>query len=131
VDAEIDDSGVLGSGSLTVLENYGLSTESALLTADLSRFGFQPDGTSGDPTFEFEGNVTGGALMMDFGGSGTPVGMKLHAYGSFSGGFAVDYDSTDLSNVADIFPTPEPGALVLVVLAGLVCAWRRPGCRGG
>jgi hypothetical protein len=121
--ADVDNAGVLSSGSVSIGD-----ASQMLLTADLLKFGFEPDGSSGAPTFEFLGSVTGGSLASDFHGIGAPVGVKLHGASSlFAGDMTQNYSNNGGSSNT-FSALPEPGTLTLLAggvasLAGMV--WRR------
>lgn len=132
--ADVDSSGVMDPSAATLTIRGEISPDplTDLLTADLDRFGFVPDGSVDPPLFEFEGEVTGGSLAADYGGLGAPVGVTLSADSpDFQGNFTVDYTSNPAVTVSDVFATPEPTVVALVVLTGLACAWRRPRHRAG
>jgi hypothetical protein len=129
ITATITDGGMLSGGSLSIqggVSGFGPT----LLTGDLVGFGFFDGG--GD-LFEFLFTVTGGDLATPafYGDPGTVAGLIINANGSsFTGSFGQSFDNNGgmpgfglgSSNTA---PIPEPGAMLLLLIAGGLLARRR------
>ena len=131
--ATIDGSGNATAGTLSIgggVLGFGPSLLEGTLAPGNS-FGFQ-DG--GGPLFEFLFTITGGELAPLFMEQGNTVGVILSGTG-FGGSFNSDFDNLiggipgtgfAVSDVAVLIPAP--GALALLVLAGVAARRRRRPC---
>ena len=121
--AQINDQGELLSGTLTLTD---ASTSTLLLSADLTDFGFVPDGSVGTPVFEFIGTTTGGSLEPQFDDWGKGIGTIVSGASTFSGDFLSDYTSTASDGRADTFMNiPEPASMTLLLAGALALVARR------
>jgi hypothetical protein len=87
-----------------------------LLTGQVTKFGYANN--SPNRLFEFVFLVTGGSQMAYF---GTTVGIIFDSITGFHGSFATNF-TTSINGNSDTFAVPEPSALMLVLVAGLVAA---------
>jgi len=132
--ATIDASGNASNASLTVTGattgGSGSGSDEVLLTgADLMEFGFYPDGSTGNPTFEFLFASVGGSLAPDLGG--WPLGVIITATdpsNQFSGSFTVDY-RTELAQSDSFGYAPEPASMSVFAAGAIALALRRARAR--
>ena len=137
LDAVIDDSGVLQSGTLTITGNVDRSPDypsGTLLSVNLTDFGFNEPGPSNGgnvaPVFEFVGVATGGVLFSEMKGKGNQVGIILTSFqDNFTGEFDVsyrNYNGVAADGQADTFRmVPEPASLSLLLAGALTLVARR------
>ncbi len=89
-----------------------------LLTGEVTRFGYSE--TAPYRLFDLLFSVTGGSLQSDF---GSQVGLIFDAVSyqagkAFTGSFATDFAGAGFGN-GDLFLTPEPASLALLLAGGL------------
>ena len=137
LDAVIDDTGVLQSGTLTITGNVDRSPDypsGTLLSVNLTDFGFNEPGPSNGgnvaPVFEFVGVATGGVLFSEMKGKGNQVGIILTSFqDNFTGEFDVsyrNYNGVAADGQADTFRmVPEPASLSLLLAGALTLVARR------
>jgi hypothetical protein len=116
LDAVIDDTGALTSGTLTingiVLDGIAPPPAADLLIVDLTDFGFS--GTGASTIFEFIGDTTGGSMAGLFDNG---VGVILNpGTTDYAGLFTSDFVGS--SGTVDAFYVPEPATMILL-LGGL------------
>lgn len=120
--AIIDDAGNFSGGNFTIGGTVGSFNSGTLLSGDLTAFGFE----SGNPSFEFALNVTGGDAMSLYGNAGlTLSGMNTAT--SFAADFVRDFAYSDAKTVvpAAVVPVPAAAWLFGSGLIGLVGVARR------
>lgn len=133
LEADIDSTGHLTNGTITI-DSYFMATGN-MISGNLTDFGFSGFQQSGNGTFEFKFDVTGGFLAASYGSTTggviiTSVDTEYKNDNSlFAGDFARDFYNTDSGNdgsgasYSDTFPVaaaPTPavfsGGLGLLVL---------------
>ncbi len=134
--AEVDDTGALLDGTLTIHGKVGFfdgstmnwvagsaTTTEDILVADLTDIGFTESGASLH-ILEFlsDGGVTGGALAGAFGGK---VGTIIAPAGDFDGAWDQDFTGGGSGASIDTFAVPEPATLALLVGGFVTAALRR------
>ena len=130
LNAIIDGTGKATSGNITIMGTIldGDPTHTGtLLTGTLQSFGFVPDGSPGDPYFEFLFASSGGALTSDFGGAGNLFAVAISGgidLGSpFQGDFQTSFEYVAMQS--DTFYQPEPATLSLLAAGALGLLARR------
>jgi hypothetical protein len=125
LEASIDVNGLMSHGTVTITGGLPSPTTTVLLEGEFDVFGFSPYGSSGAPTFEFLGAVTGGTLAADYGDIGHMLGTILSGFDdSFQGNFASNYTS-DTGTADTFWAIPEPASLTLLLAGGLALLRRR------
>jgi len=124
LDASINGSGVLGSGTIAIggtVPSLGFNS-GTLLTGTLNDFGFP---TTGDP-LEFLFSVTGGDAAGLYGAG--PIGVILSNGSGFEGTFTSSFDNAGTAGAtADVAPVvPLPGSLWLSLVGVGVSLVYRP-----
>ena len=121
LNASIDNSGVLESGTLTIT-GYILDLVDPLanlITVNLTSFGVH--GTGSGTVFEFIGTTTGGALSTAF---DSEVGVILNPGSTTYDGFFTS-DFTGSTGTVDTFLIPEPASVMLLLGCMSAVASRR------
>lgn len=121
LDASLDTTGALNSGSLAIQDG----SNNTQLTGNLSAFGYLNDPEGNSDVFEFQFDVTGGALDNDFGTLGGIIIVTKND-SNFDGNFGSSFSATSQSS--DTFAVvPVPAAVWLFGsgLLGLVTMARR------